>query len=87
MGQNAWQSPASTWDAKSYKQNHWYQDGWVAIADPNWWGIDGVIKNLTGTLPTMAVLDGDMTLLHSTTSWSWISDAEQAIVESLGTTP
>ncbi len=87
VGQSAWQGPASSTDAAMYKQSHGYQSGWYAVADPNWMGIDGVIQNLTGTLPNMSVLDGDMTLLHTSTSWSWVNDAGMAIGQAAGTTP
>ncbi len=87
MGQNGWQGAASPFDAKAYKQSHGYQDGWIAIADPNWSGMDSAISNQTGTLPNLSVLDGDMKLVHAMTAWSWIPDADQALSQTAGTTP
>ena len=87
VGQNGWQGPATTNDAAMYKSSHGYQAGWVAVADPNWMGIDGAIWNQTGSLPNMSVVDGSMKLVHTSTSWSWIQDAEQAIQQALASSP
>lgn len=83
VGQNAWQYPATALDAAQYKQQHGYQAGWVAVADANWSKMDSAIWDQTNTLPNMSVLDGSMKLLHTTTAWSWINDAEAAIVQAL----
>ena len=83
VGQNASQYPATTTDAASYKSSHGYQAGWVSFADPNWQGTSGIIWDQTNTLPNFSVVDGSMKLLHTSNSWSWIQDAEQAIVQAL----
>ena len=79
VGQNGWQWPATSSDAKGYKQDYGYQSGWYAVADPNWSSTESVIYDPAGTLPAFAVVDGTGKIRFISDSWNGLSSAESTI--------
>jgi len=63
VGESGAKAPATVADAKAYRESHGYPDGVHVIADPNWNGIQSVVKHSGGSmgLPNFVVLDGLMT--------------------------
>ena len=69
--------------AADYKKNHGYQDGWVALADPNWQKSLTVMSSGYNALPEHAILDQDLVLRKQSSSSDYVFSQESALLKIL----
>ena len=65
MGEDANQGPATEQNAKDYGPSHGYPAGVHIVVDPNWNGMNAIVKHAgTVSLPNFVVFDGLMEIIY-----------------------
>ena len=75
--------PTTAIDAKNYKIQHGYQDGWIALADPHWALTENVIAKTSNYVPNHAILDKDLILRQASANSDSVWAEETALLQIL----
>ena len=83
VGQTSPGVPATAAEAQQYKVSKGYQDGWIALSDPNFEKTEEVILATSSAIPQHIVMDQELVLRFASSSGDFVYSPETKLLQIL----